>query len=136
MARSLETLRATFRGRFETASTEQELRNENAKILGKKGELSAILGQMRDLPPTERKAIGEQANTLRKDVEAAFDERLRAIALGEREAELNATPFDLTLPGRIQGQLGHAHPISIVRDEIVDVLVSLGFAVHDGPEVD
>jgi phenylalanyl-tRNA synthetase alpha chain len=136
MARSLETLRATFRGRFEGATTEQALRNENAKILGKKGELTAILGQMRDVPAAERKAMGELANALRKDVETAFDESLRAIKRRGREAELHAAPFDLTLPARMPGPQGHAHPISIVRDEIVDVLVSLGFAVHDGPEVE
>jgi phenylalanyl-tRNA synthetase alpha chain len=136
MARSLETLRATFRGRFEGAATEQALRNENAKILGKKGELTAILKQMGDVPATERKAMGELANALRKDVETAFDECLRAIELRGRQAELNAAPFDLTLPARMPGPQGHAHPISIVRDEIVDVLVSLGFAVHDGPEVE
>jgi phenylalanyl-tRNA synthetase alpha chain len=136
MARSLEILRATFRGRFEGAPTEQALRNENATILGKKGELTAILKQMGAVPAAERKAIGERVNALRKDVETAFEERLRAIELGRREAELNAPPFDLTLPARLQGPVGHAHPISIVRDEIVDVLVSLGFAVHDGPEVE
>src|SRR5580704_4982815 len=136
MARSLETLRETFRDRFEEAATEQALRNENAKILGKQGELTAILKQMGKVPPTERKAIGERANDLRREVEAAFDERLRAIDSGRRDADLNAAPFDLTLPARAQGPLGHAHPISIVRDEIVDVLVSLGFAVHDGPEVE
>jgi phenylalanyl-tRNA synthetase alpha chain len=42
----------------------------------------------------------------------------------------------VTLPGRMPVLLGHAHPISKVRDEIVDVLTSLGFAVHDGPEVE
>src|ERR1700722_15409436 len=136
MIRSLETLRTTFRARFEGADTEQALRNENAKILGKKGELTAILNQMREVPATERKAVGELVNALRKDVETAFDERLGAIKRGRRDAELNAPPFDLTLPARLQGPLGHAHPISIVRDEIVDVLVSLGFAVHDGPEVE
>jgi len=136
MIRSLETLRATFRGRFEGAMTEQALRNENATILGKKGELKAILKQMGDVPAAERKAIGELANALQKDVEAAFDERLRALELERRQADLTAAPFDLTLPARLQGPLGHAHPISIVRDEIVDVLVSLGFAVHDGPEVE
>jgi phenylalanyl-tRNA synthetase alpha chain len=136
MERSLESLRATFRGRFEAATTEQELRNENAKILGKKGELKAILNQMGKVPAAERKAVGELANALRTDVEAAFDECLRAIGRRRREAELNAPAFDLTLPARLQGPLGHAHPISIVRDEIVDVLVSLGFAVHDGPEVE
>jgi phenylalanyl-tRNA synthetase alpha chain len=135
-ARSLETLRATFRSRFEGAATEQALRNENAKILGKKGELTAISKQVGSVPATERKALGELVNALRKDVETAFEERLAAIDRTRRDAELNAPPFDLTLPARAPAPLGHAHPISIVRDEIVDVLVSLGFAVHDGPEVE
>jgi phenylalanyl-tRNA synthetase alpha chain len=136
LSRSLETLRATFRARFEAATTEQALRNENATILGKKGELTVILRQMKDVAATERKAMGEAVNSLRRDVETAFDERLRAIERGRRDAELNAAPFDLTLPARTAAPLGHRHPISIVRDEIVDVLVSLGFAVHDGPEVE
>ena len=136
ITRPLESLRATFRARFESAATEQSLRDENAKILGKKGELTAILKQMGAVPADERKAIGELVNALKKDVESAFDERLRALAKGRRDAELNAPPFDLTLPARVPAPLGHAHPISIVRDEIVDVLVSLGFAVHDGPEVE
>ena len=103
MVRSLETLRATFRGRFEAATTEQALRNENARILGKKGELTAILKQMGDVPAAERKAMGELANALRKDVETAFDECLRAIERKGRQAELDAAPFDLTLPARMPG---------------------------------
>jgi phenylalanyl-tRNA synthetase alpha chain len=134
--RSLSALRAAFRARFEAAATEQALRDENAKILGKKGELTAILKQMGQVPADARKSIGAIVNALKADVERAFDERLRALARAEREAELKAPPFDLTLPGRPPAPVGHAHPISIVRDEIVDVLVSLGFAVHDGPEVE
>jgi phenylalanyl-tRNA synthetase alpha chain len=136
MIRSLETLRATFRARFESADTEQALRNENAKILGKKGELTAILNQMGSVAPTERKSLGQLVNALRNDVQTAFDECLHAIERRQRDAELNAAPFDLTLPARLPAELGHAHPLSLVRDEIVDVLVSLGFAVHDGPEVE
>ncbi|MBV9945501.1 MAG: phenylalanine--tRNA ligase subunit alpha, partial [Myxococcales bacterium] len=134
--RSLAALRATFRGRFERAPTEQALRDENAKILGKKGELTAILGQMRELAPDAKRAVGEQVNALKREVEAAFDECLRAIERGKREADLHAAPFDLTLPGRELAPLGHAHPISIVRDDLVDVFTSLGFAVHDGPEIE
>lgn len=134
--RSLSVLRATFRGRFEEADTEQALRDENAKILGKKGELTGIIKQLRDVPQETRKAIGELVNGLRQDVELAFEERREAIAKAKRRTELEAPPFDVTLPGRDTAPLGHAHPISLVRDEIVDVLVSLGFAVHDGPEVE
>jgi phenylalanyl-tRNA synthetase alpha chain len=134
--RSLAALRATFRVRFEEAATEQALREEYAKILGKKGELSAILGQMGQAPPESRKAIGQASNTLKQEVDGAFEERLRVIVRAKRDADLNAAPFDLTLPARAPSPQGHPHPISIVRDEIVDVLVSLGFAVHDGPEVE
>ncbi len=134
--RSLSTLRATFRARFESASSEQVLRDENAKILGKKGELTAILKQMGALPPDARKAVGELANVLKREVEAAFEERLRAIERAKRAADLDAPPYDLTLPGRELAPLGHAHPVSIVRDAIVDVFRELGFAVHDGPEVE
>jgi phenylalanyl-tRNA synthetase alpha chain len=134
--RSLAALRATFRARFEAASSEQALRDENAKILGKKGELTAVLKQMGKVPSDARKTLGELANAVKQEVEAAFDDRLRAIAQAARTADLSARPFDLTLPGRPLAPLGHAHPISIVRDEIVGVLASLGFAVHDGPEVE
>ncbi len=134
--RSVDTLRATFRSRFEAAATEQALRDENAKILGPKGELKAILKQMGSVPADRRKAVGEAVNTLKQEVETAFAARLQALARAVRDAELNAPPFDLTLPARLPAPLGHAHPISRVRDEIVDVLVSLGFAVHDGPEIE
>ena len=134
--RAISTLHAGFRTRFEQAATEQALRDENAKVLGKKGELTAILKQMGALPPDARKAVGELANVLKREVETAFEERLRAIERAKRAADLDAPPYDLTLPGRELAPLGHAHPVSIVRDAIVDVFRELGFAVHDGPEVE
>lgn len=134
--RSLGALRGAFRSRFEAATTEQALRDENAKILGKKGELTALLRQMGSVSADARKSIGALVNELKQEVETAFEQRLRALARGKRDAELSAPTFDLTLPGREPAPLGHAHPISIVRDAIVDVLSTLGFAVHDGPEIE
>src|SRR5580692_10745864 len=106
--RSLSVLRATFRERFEAAATEQALRDENAKILGKKGELTAILRQMGAVSADARKSIGERVNELKLEVVAAFDQRLRELARGKRDAELRGPPFDLTLPGREPAPLGHA----------------------------
>jgi phenylalanyl-tRNA synthetase alpha chain len=88
------------------------------------------------VPADARKSVGELVNALKRDVEGAFEACLQALAGAARAAELQAPPFDLTLPARPLSPLGHAHPISKVRDEIVDILVSLGFAVHDGPEVE
>jgi phenylalanyl-tRNA synthetase alpha chain len=136
LEQAVARLRASFRARFAAARTEQVLRDENAKVLGKKGELTAILRGLGSVAPEARKAIGELVNALRREIEAAFDERLAEITREARERELSGPPLDLTLPGRQPARMGHPHPISRVRDEIVDVLVSLGFAVHDGPEVE
>ncbi|MEI7895312.1 MAG: hypothetical protein WCI05_19600, partial [Myxococcales bacterium] len=93
----LTALRTAFRARFEAASTEQALRDENAKLLGKKGELTAILKQLGAVAPEGRKTIGEKVNSLKTEVEQAFNDRLRALARAKRDADLNAKPFDLTL---------------------------------------
>ncbi|MFO0677849.1 MAG: phenylalanine--tRNA ligase subunit alpha [Polyangiaceae bacterium] len=132
----LDALRGSFGARFAAAETEQALRDENAKILGKKGELTALLKQMGAVPADARRAIGEKVNALKTEVETAFHGRLAAIEAEIRRAELGARPFDLTLPPRVTAPLGHRHPLSLVRDEILDIFKSLGFAVHDGPEVE
>ena len=133
---SLATLRAQFPARFASAQTEQLLRDENAKVLGKKGELTAILKEMGAVPGDARKAIGEKVNALKQEVEAAFDARLRALANAKRDADLRARPFDLTLPARPLAPIGHKHPLSIVREDVIDVFRAMGFAVHDGPEIE
>ena len=116
----LDRLRAEFPARFEAAKTEQALRDENAKILGKKGELTAILKQMGKVPADERKLIGEKVNTLKDDVERAFDQALRALAGAKRQAELDAPPFDLTLPGRepAAARFGPSHLHRARRDRV------------------
>src|SRR3954464_3480041 len=98
--RALAELRASFLPRFQAAATEQALRDENAKILGKKGELTAVLKQLGQAPPDKRKAIGEKVNALKQEVEGGFEHCLRNLRSTARAAELSAPPFDLTLPGR------------------------------------
>jgi len=133
---SLTRLREGFAGRFATAKTEQELRDENAKLLGKKGDLTAILRGLGKVSPEDRKAIGAQVNALKDEIERAFEHQLSALARAKRNADLNAAPFDLTLPSRLVAPIGHKHPISQMREELVEIFASLGFAVHDGPEVE
>jgi phenylalanyl-tRNA synthetase alpha chain len=135
--RALGDLKESVPARFGAAATEQALRDENAKILGKKGELTAILKELGKYPPEKRKAVGERVNALKQEVEASFDSRLAAIKKQERALELAAPPFDLTLPARIPpAERGHRHPISRVREDVVAVFRQLGFAVFDGPEVE
>jgi phenylalanyl-tRNA synthetase alpha chain len=132
----LAALGTRFRDAFAAAQTEQALRLEHAKILGKKGELTAVLALMRHVAAGDRPAAGAKVNAFKEEVEAAFEGRLRELGRAAREAELNARPFDLTLPGRVELGRGHAHPIMQVRDDLLSIFRDLGFVVAAGPEVE
>lgn len=133
---SLHSVVLRAQDQFKGAKSEHDLRALRAEVLGKKGELTAILRSLGQAPPEQRKSIGERVNGVKAEVEAAFEARLGELANEARTAELNAAPFDLTLPGRLALPRGHRHPITRVRDEILEIFRSLGFEIAWGPEVE
>jgi phenylalanyl-tRNA synthetase alpha subunit len=88
----LQAIRASYPAQFQAASTEQQLRDANAKLLGKKGDLTAVLKQMGSLAPELRKQVGASVNTLKSEVEKAFEHRLSSLANAQRDAELMHAP--------------------------------------------
>ena len=132
----LAQLGDSFRQAFAAAATEQVLRDAHARVLGKKGDLTQLLRRMGAVPADQRKVVGEKVNQLRSEVETAFAERLAAIERAAREADLNAVPYDLSLPGRTLAPRGHLHPLTVVRNDILDAFRDLGFVVAHGPEVE
>jgi phenylalanyl-tRNA synthetase alpha chain len=128
-------LKNRFEARLSVSSDEPSLRAARAEFLGKKGELTALLRGMGKVAPEARKSVGEKVNAAREELESAFQGRLDALKKAAREQELNATPFDLSLPARPLPR-GHRHPVMQVRDEILDIFRSLGFQISWGPEVE
>src|SRR3954452_18356145 len=82
--RALADLREAFLPRFRAAASEQALRDENAKILGKKGELTAILQMLGKAAPESRKAIGEKVNAVKQEVVTGFEPCLHELKRQER----------------------------------------------------
>jgi phenylalanyl-tRNA synthetase alpha chain len=132
----LQKLGSSFREAFAAATTEQQLRDAHARVLGKKGDLTQLLRRMGALPAEQRKIVGEKVNQLKGEVETAFAERLHALESAAREAELRAAPYDLTLPGRRPAPRGHLHPLTQVTNDVLAAFRDLGFAVAHGPEVE
>jgi phenylalanyl-tRNA synthetase alpha chain len=133
----LDALGDRYQNAFAEAEDEQRLRDEYAKVLGKKkGELTRVMALMRHVPGESRRDVGAKINAFKGGVEKAFAERLAALEGEHRERELSGRPFDLTLAGRIPVGRGHAHPVMQARDEILAVFRDLGFSVVDGPEVE
>lgn len=132
----LAALGSEFERQFGAANSEQALRNAKAALLGKSGELTRILKLMPSVAPEQRREVGERVNEMRAAVEAAFERRLLELASVERERELSASPYDLTLPGRVPTRRGHLHPLMQVKDRVLDIFGELGFQIAWGPEVE
>ncbi len=120
---------------FDQGANEVQLRNSYANFLGAKGEVRSLMQQLKELQPEERKNFGQAVNSLKQDLEEAFQKALTRLQAQSREAELKGPPIDISLPAR--GALpGRLHPITRARDELLEVFSQLGFEIAEGPEVE
>ena len=111
------------------------LESLRVKYLGKKGELTGILRQMGKLSAEERPVMGQLANQLRGEIEAAIEQRKAELGSKLMELKLERETVDVTLPGETS-TLGHKHPMYNVLDQIKDIFIGMGFEILDGPEVE
>ena len=113
----------------------KEIDDLRVRILGKKGELTAILKQMGKLTAEERPVIGQLANEVRENLEKSISEKLAALKSKAVEMKLAAETVDVTMPGTKHEQ-GRRHPLNTVLEEMKDIFRGMGYTVVDGPEVE
>jgi len=132
----LEALASSARAAVGSAGDERALEELRVRFLGKKGEVSAVLRGMGALPAEERPRVGELANRVRDEVEAALAAARARIADARLEAELQGPPIDVTLDGRRPLPRGHRHPLTRAAEEIAAIFGRLGYEVANGPEIE
>ena len=135
MREQLELIKQNALAALEAAGTPAALEELRVKLLGKKGELTAVLKMMGKLSPEERPVMGQMANAVRAQIEQKLEERKAAINAAVLEAKLESEAIDVTIPGETV-ELGHQHPMNSVLQEIKEIFVGLGYQVVDGPEVE
>ena len=101
----------------------------------KQGLLKDLLGRLKELPPEERRDFGRAVNQLKGTVEARLETLDAELSGAERADRHGAAAVDVTLPGRDPG-FGSVHPTNLVVREIVEIFMSLGDSVAEGPEVE
>jgi phenylalanyl-tRNA synthetase alpha chain len=131
----LEKLAEKFRQQAIVSTTVAEIEDVRVKALGKSGEFTVFLRQLKDLPPEERSQVGLIANNARKSVEDAIAQRRIALEDMELTRRLMEERIDITLPAHAEAR-GRIHPLSQVFDEIVQIFGGMGFAVAEGPEIE
>ena len=135
MKQQLENIRVQALAALDAAETPAALEELRVSLLGKKGELTAVLKQMGKLSPEERPIMGQVANSVRADIEAKLEERKAVINAAVLEQKLAAEAIDVTIPGDAV-TMGHEHPMNQVLQTIKDLFVGMGYTIVDGPEVE
>ena len=135
MLKKLDEIKAQALKQLEEAQQKNDLEQIRIAMLGKKGEITAILKQMGGLSPEERPKVGQAANIIRSEIEARINQKKEELEAFEQELKLKAETIDVTIPGTDQN-IGHKHPLSIVLDEVKDIFMGMGFDVAEGPEVE
>ena len=135
MDKMLNEIRERVLAEIGAAEASAQLEDIRVKVLGKKGELTAILRGMGKLSPEERPKVGQMVNETRVVIEEALSERGEKLASAEKDARLAAEAIDVTLPGK-ERSAGAMHPLNMAMEKMVDIFVGMGYEVVEGPEVE
>ena len=135
MMERIAEIRELMTKEMSSAETTQAVENLRVKVLGKKGELTALLRSMGQLAPQDRPAAGQMINDARQRFTDMLDEKLAALKKLEREEALKREKIDVTQPVS-QQPMGSEHPLTLVMHELVDCFTGMGFEVLQGPEVE
>lgn len=135
MKEMLEALKNRALGELETLTDLKALEELRVRLLGKKGELTSVLRGMGALPAEERPKMGQTVNQLREKLETLIAQKETALRDAAKAARLQAETLDITMPCKALPE-GGLHPLNSVLDSLIDIFVSMGFDVVDGPEVE
>lgn len=103
--------------------------------LSKNGKIPSLMKELRNVPKEDRPAAGKIINEFKELVQNAHDKKEQTVKALEMEARNTAEAIDITLPATTV-PMGGLHPITLVKNEIIDVFAGMGFEVFEGPEIE
>lgn len=115
-----------------TAQKESEIEELRIRLMGKKGEITQLFDDFRNVLPEQKRELGQVLNTLKVAASQKIDE-LREVL--EQNPGESSSAYDLTKPGDLV-ELGGRHPISVTRDEILSIFNKFGYVLAEGPEIE
>ena len=105
------------------------------EYLSKNGKVTGLMKELRNVPAAERPAARKIINEFKQQVQAKYDEAAQKVSRAEMDARNAAETVDITMPAKIRPQ-GALHPITLVKNQIIDAFAGMGFQVFDAPEID
>ncbi len=127
-------LRSEIEQKLSSVSDNGSLSSFWQAYLGKTGSVSSLMKEMKNLSGDEKKEYGKQVNELRTYVQKLYDEKKSEIDVLELKKRYEAEDIDVTIPSDVK--VGNLHPITLIRQEMIDVFAGMGFEVLNTPEIE
>ena len=135
MLEKLSRLREDVLEKLNNVGNLDELNDLKVKVLGKKGEFTAIMKGMAEIAAEKRAEFGKMTNELKVVLQDRFDEKLNTLKEMAKQERLKNETIDITLPGRKANE-GSLHPLTKTVSEIKEIVSDMGFDIVDGPEIE
>ncbi len=135
----LQDLEKSFLQSIASCSDLTTLKEVDVAYLGRSGQITALLKQLKDAPPAEKKSLGQDLQALKTSFTSAYEKKKAELEKAEIENRLSNEFFDLTY-SEINPQRsltpGTLHPLTKVQQEVEQIFSEMGFEIADGPEVE
>ena len=131
----IEKLQKEALEKINSAENKERLNELKVAYLGKKGELTALLKNMKNIAPEDRAEFGKVVNEAREAIENTLNNVGSELAKLALEAKLKAETIDVTLPAN-KREFGHNHPNVIALHEVEKIFTAMGYEVVEGPEIE
>lgn len=121
--------------KIDESTTKEQLEAVRLEALGKKGEISLLMRELGKMSPEERQTVGAHLNAIKSTIADKLAHKQDIFETAALDAKLAGDWMDVTLPAPTLPQ-GSIHPVSYVTQEVVDIFLSLGFDVKEGPHIE
>ncbi len=135
MKEQLDLILSNAKTDIKGANNVKELSDVKVKYQGKNGELTKLMQGMRDIPKEDRPAFGKLVNDLRTQIDTLYDARETELKEFELLKTFENEAIDITLPSK-KREVGTLHPLTLVKNELIDAFTSMGFEIFEGPEIE
>ena len=129
MEEKIKELRAAIEQASADVTDKARLSDFWQKYLSKNGEVAGLTKSLRDVPKEDRPAVGKTINEFKQWAEAQYQALSEQVEKAALEARNAAETVDITMPAKIR-QTGSLHPITLVKNEIIDVFAGMGFEIY------
>lgn len=135
MKEKLQKIRENAIAEIESSEGLERLNEVRSAVLGKKGELTAVLKKMKEVAPEDRPKVGQWVNETREAIENMLEEKKKLFEAEALRLRYEKEKIDVTMPAE-KKEKGNLHPVTQVRNQLTDIFASMGFEIYEGSEIE